>query len=75
MTTHKTFTGMANAVRNLIAELDASPITSDQDFRADRRKMDGLLKELNAAWANDAQALDAAKLKNELLDAWHKATN
>jgi hypothetical protein len=71
---HRTFSGMAKATERLIAELSGATIDDDDTYRAYLTKVNSLLREHDALWANPADVAESRALKHRLNDAWHKAT-
>lgn len=70
--THKTFSGMRRAAERLTAELLATAIDNDRDYRSYLKRVDALNAELGALWSNPADVSECAKLKAALSDAWNR---
>lgn len=69
--THKTWSGMARASERLIAELQGWTPDSDREYRAMRKRVDAIHRELGCAWSNPADADEARAIGNRLTDAWN----
>lgn len=70
----RTFDGMAKAIERTVAYLDAGRIEDDREYKRMDKKTSELIARCEALWSNPADAAEAKRLKNRLLQAWHKAT-
>lgn len=62
--------GAFETAKALAAELKAATIANQDDYDHYDKRVSKSLRALDAAWTNDAVATEAAKIKNELLEAW-----